>query len=381
MKIIKSKILRNVVRVFLIAIFIVVAFLLILFIGGWYSQTHTSTNAFTTKHGTVIEGSIAKFERLDIGGVTQSILIRGKNIKNPVLLYLHGGPGSGIIGQAKANADLEEHFTVVYWDQYGASKSYTPFLNLQHLTIEQFINDGHELTQYLKQKLSKDKITLLGHSWGSILSMHLAYKYPDDYDALINVGQVVNFRNNFKGAYEYAHSKAKENNNLEAIQELEAVHGFWDLENPAELLSQLSVSSKWLIQFGGYYHEKSDLSGWYDSPFNTEFTIFDGVPWLLGQSTSVSIMFPELFEKVALDIQITELQIPYYLLMGKSDYNTPWYMAEEYFNKLQTPQKELYWFYQSGHEPMEEEPEKFNNTLISLRDVIQNPKEVFVLEK
>ena len=375
---IKSKLLRVIVRILLTIFIFIIVLTSIIFVGGWYSQVNTNTKPFVNKQGSIVEKSIASYERIEIGGVTQSILIRGKNIDNPVLLFLHGGPGSGIIGQAKANAILEEHFTVVYWDQYGASKSYSPFLKSSHLTINQFIKDGHELTQYIKNKLSKKKIILLGHSWGSILGMHLAYKYPNDYIAFIGVGQVVNFKENFKGSYEFSLSKAKEARNDRAITELEGIYGFWNITEPRELLSQLSISSKWMIHYGGYYHRASDLNNWYKNPFNDEFTVFDAVPWLLGQSTSVTIMFPELFAQVALESQVPKLEIPYFLLMGKSDYNTPWYFAENYFNKLEAPFKKLYWFYESGHEPMAEEPEKFNQTIIDLFKLIQNTNKLLI---
>jgi proline iminopeptidase len=370
LKRIKSKLLRVIILIFATILSLIIAFMLLAFIGGWISQRNTYTKPFLNKNGSILEGSIAEYKRLKIGGVNQAILIRGRNVDNPVLLFIHGGPGSGIIGQTKANAILEDYYTVVYWDQYGASKSYTPFMKDSHLTIEQFIRDGHELTQYIKKKLSKDKIVIIGHSWGSILGTYLAYQNPNDYLAFIGMGQVVNFKENEKGVFVYALNQAKNTNNSIAIEELNSINGFWNLSNK-EVFYSAAIAHKWSVYYGGYFYGKNDLKSWYKDPFNDEFTISDAIPWLLGQSISAYKLFPELFHTVDLTSQVPDLKIPYYLLQGKSDYITPWYLSEKYFNQLNAPKKTLIWFDKSGHEPLAEEPEKFNQIMIDLRKSIE----------
>ena len=133
------------------------------------------------------------FEPISINGTKQWVLIRGNDESKPVLLYLHGGPGQSLIPFAyKATNKLVNDFIVVYWDQRGTGLSYDESIPDETMTIDQFIEDTRSVTEYLKRKFNKDKIYLLGHSWGTVLGTLVIQKYPDDYYAYIGVGQVVN---------------------------------------------------------------------------------------------------------------------------------------------------------------------------------------------
>lgn len=89
------------------------------------------------------------------------------------------------------NADLEKDFLVVHWNQRGAGKSNPGDFDESTMTFQQFLEDGHELTEVLKERFDKQKIYLLGHSWGAQVGIKLAQAYPEDYYAYISVGQVV----------------------------------------------------------------------------------------------------------------------------------------------------------------------------------------------
>lgn len=106
-----------------------------------------------------IKNGIAELRTLKIGSVQQTILIRGENIENPIILYLHGGPGSTeMIPFRLAHKNLEKYFTIVSWEQRGTGKSYTSKLDSANMTVDQFISDTHELTKYLQQEFCKEKI-------------------------------------------------------------------------------------------------------------------------------------------------------------------------------------------------------------------------------
>jgi pimeloyl-ACP methyl ester carboxylesterase len=118
--------------------------------------------------------------------------MRGDDISSPVLLWLHGGPGAAQMPVARSfNADPEKDFLVVHWDQHGAGKSNPGDFDESTMTFQQFLEDGHELTEVLKERFDKQKIYLLGHSWGTQVGIKLAQAYPEDYYAYISVGQVV----------------------------------------------------------------------------------------------------------------------------------------------------------------------------------------------
>jgi pimeloyl-ACP methyl ester carboxylesterase len=151
-----------------------------------------STPSIRNPQGFLTEASIAFLEKIEIGDMEQWILIRGEDISNPILLWLHGGPGASQMPVAHSfNADLEKDFLVVHWDQRGAGKSNPRGFDESTMTFQQFIDDGHELTEYLIERFDKEKIYLLGHSWGTQVGIKLAQAYPQDYFAYIGVGQVV----------------------------------------------------------------------------------------------------------------------------------------------------------------------------------------------
>ena len=138
---------------------------------------------------------INRLEAVELGGVKQWISIRGKNPNAPLLLFLHGGPGSANIAKLRIQTpELEKHFIVVQWDQRGAGKSFSPFANAAALTREQYVSDAHELVGWLKQRFGVEKIYLMGFSWGTVLGLTLASQYPDDFAAFIIVSEVVDYQ-------------------------------------------------------------------------------------------------------------------------------------------------------------------------------------------
>jgi pimeloyl-ACP methyl ester carboxylesterase len=152
---------------------------------------HGFTPPITDAQGRVIPGSIASLEKIQLGGVEQWILIRGDDTTKPILLFLHGGPGtSQMVVERPCPGELEKNFVVAEWDQRGAGKSYSAIVPNVEMNIRQFISDTHELTELLCQRFQQKKIYLIGHSWGTIVGIMTAQKYPDSYYAYIVIGQV-----------------------------------------------------------------------------------------------------------------------------------------------------------------------------------------------
>ncbi|HET6463075.1 MAG TPA: alpha/beta hydrolase, partial [Candidatus Krumholzibacteria bacterium] len=73
----------------------------------------------------VAPGGIDELKTVEIGGIQQWISVRGDNPSNPILLFVHGGPGSPMMPLAWTfQRPWEEFFTVVQWDQRGAGKTF-----------------------------------------------------------------------------------------------------------------------------------------------------------------------------------------------------------------------------------------------------------------
>jgi len=139
------------------------------------------------------ENSISELIELELNGRKQWISLRGWDKNNPVLLFLAGGPGGTQMAAVRHELmELEKHFVVVNWDQPGSGKSYYAD-KIKNITLETYIEDGYVLTKYLKDRFSKDKIYLIGESWGSALGIFLAHKYPQSYHAFIGTGQMIDF--------------------------------------------------------------------------------------------------------------------------------------------------------------------------------------------
>ncbi len=305
--------------------------------------------------------SIASLERITIGGIDQQILIRSHNIENPILLFLHGGPGVPEMPLAYiCQRNLERDFLIVNWDQRGAGKSYSKDIPEESFTIEQFISDAHELIIHLLEKFDKKKLFLLGHSWGSVLGILIAQRYPELIHAYVGMGQVVDASRGEDISYKYALDAAKKAGNRKVADKLLNIKPPYQ-NNVKDLLFQ----RKWLTKYGGaIYGEKSQwwiYKKFFSSP---EYSFIDIIKLIKGALHSVKAMWEEICEINFLE-QIPELKVPVYFFEGKNDFQVPCELAEEYYLKIKAPKKELVWFNNSGHSPNIEEPSKFETEMIS----------------
>ena len=188
------------------------------------------------------DGGINKSMYIDVNGTRQWINIYGKDMDNPVLLYLHGGPGS-------ATSDIDYAFTrkwsdvytVVTWDQRNCGKSYDAGQNDTVLTRELFMADGKEVTEFLLNYLSKDKITILGHSWGSIYGANLVLEYPEYYECFIGTGQLVDYLEN-EEAFIEGKAFAVSEGILVGISSGAALHGAIELAKRPENRGKMIVA-------------------------------------------------------------------------------------------------------------------------------------------
>jgi len=146
------------------------------------------------ENGEKLPNSIAEIISTDIGEHEQALMIRGRNVNNPVILFLAGGPGGTEIGSMRNDVSLEEQFVVVTWEQRGVGKSYAALDPVETLTLDQMVSDTLEVTNYLRERFGKEKIYLVGNSWGTILGVLAVREDPDLFHAFIGAGQMVSVR-------------------------------------------------------------------------------------------------------------------------------------------------------------------------------------------
>jgi pimeloyl-ACP methyl ester carboxylesterase len=118
------------------------------------------TLPFLGRDGEVVPGSIAEASYVQLGGPWQWVMIRGEDLANPLLVVLHGGPGfSDTTFLRYHTPELEKSFTVVYWDQRGAGRSYHPSIPRSSMTVAQLIADLDELVGLVRRRFGKSQVS------------------------------------------------------------------------------------------------------------------------------------------------------------------------------------------------------------------------------
>jgi pimeloyl-ACP methyl ester carboxylesterase len=312
-----------------------------------------------------VSQSIASLEKVNLGGQEQWILLRGMDITKPVILFLHGGPGTAnMCLLRKYTAELEKHFIVVTWDQRGAGKSYQAINPHSAMTIDRFVLDTGELTQLLCHRFDRQKIFLVGHSWGSLIGILSIQKYPDSYHAYIGTGQIVNMQENEQISYDWTlaqATKAKDNRSIRTLTEMGTPPYTGDGQK------KLMTQRRLLGKYGGELYDSSQ--GAFPLVFSslisaTEYTLLDKVNFFKGIFGSNHLLWPELLT-INLKKQELSFKVPVYFALGRYDYEAPSIIAEQYFQIIEAPKKEIIWFENSAHFANAEENEKFDDLLIN----------------
>ena len=301
---------------------------------------------------------------VQINGITQWLSIRGRDRRNPILLFLHGGPGSPTMPAAWTfQSPWEDYFTVVQWDQRGTGKTYAsndPKALAPTMTIEQMTSDAEEVIRFLQTRYHKREIFLLGHSWGSVLGINLAQRHPEWFYAYLGVGQMINMQKNEVEGYRFALDQAREHHNDEAVKQLTALAPY-----PGKLtFDRIGVQRKWLMFYGGLTWGRTsfayDANTWTLSP---DYTDKDLSEVNNGSLFSVTQLLTPL-ENVDFD-SITHFRCPIVLFEGRRDYDVSHDLAAQWFSHVTAPRKKLIWFDNSAHMVMQEEPGRFLYHLVT----------------
>ncbi len=326
------------------------------------SQVYVTTPPITNAQGEVIPGSIATLEKVKLGDSEQWVSIRGRDANNPVLLFLAGGPGGSQLTTARhALSELEDHFVVVNWEQPGAGKSFDA-VDRSTLTPERYISDGHELVLHLRERFGKERIYVLGESWGSALGLMLAQRHPDLFHAFIGAAQMVDFLETDLICYDFALNWAQERGNTEKVAALQA-------QGPPPYYGD-GVAWKqvtYLKDTYAYMNQNPEINTNFNTPrdlASPEYGLLDKVNWARGPLDTLGVVYPQLWDIDFRD-QAPRLDVPVYFLTGRHDVNAPPALIEEYYALLNAPHKELIWFERSGHSPWVSESDKFVDVMVN----------------
>ena len=293
-----------------------------------------------------------------IGGINQWITIRGQNRDNPVVLFLHGGPGTptNLLDFSMAPA-WTPSFILVQWDQRGAGKTFASGgTSATDMTIDRMAQDGIELAQFLRGHLHRDKIIIVGHSWGTILGVHMAKTRPDLFFAYVGAGQVVNAQENETLNYTRVLDKAKALGDTVAIAELEASG-----PPPYPVMKALTTQRIWAQAFehADAYVATEQASSLYAPGYSLLdlYHAIQSIRFTLDTFIGASMSGPAM--KVDLNALGPDFAIPMFVFAGPDDYITSPALAKAYVDTLNAPQKEFVMLPAGGHFTVFMHPDSF----------------------
>ena len=307
-------------------------------------------------------------EYVFLGGIEQYLYHRGEDRSNPVLLFLHSGPGRpGRALLERYQTGWEHRVTVVHWDQRGTGRTYRHSPDpLWEASLERMVEDCDEVVSYLKRKYHTDRILLLGHGWGSLLATAYLKRYPKEVEAYIGVGQILCPREQEYQRFSETMEAALEAGCHRDIARLRAAEPY-----PGSFEHfQKHVDTVRRIQ--KRYERGPRGACPLDSPF---YTLGD---WLCtlrpGARQTKRRLLEELYEFNLSDLGTT-YQVPFFLIHGQEDRQSDWNAASAYLDQVEAPLRDFYPMIGAGCQPMLDRPENFRCALFSILDRLEELQE------
>jgi pimeloyl-ACP methyl ester carboxylesterase len=303
---------------------------------------------------------VEEMRQVELGGVPQWISVRGRDTRNPILLFIHGGPASTEMPTSWLyQSAWEDFFTVVQWDQRGAGKTAATTDNravMPTVTVERMTQDGEELVAWLRAHYGKRKVIVMAHSWGTVIGMNLAIRHPDWLHAYVGMGQIIDWQSQERAGYAFALREAAREHNAQALADLKSIAPYPPPNRPATF-DEIVKQRTWVIHYGGLTAHRQDFD--YDEnarKLAPEYTDRDLSPPGFQDGEALVRLLPELS---AIDFTtVTKLDTPVFIFAGRRDYETPSEVAAAWYAKVKAPRKGFFWFDQSAHMMQLEQPGK-----------------------
>jgi proline iminopeptidase len=316
--------------------------------------------------------SVDVSRRIKVGGAELYVEIRGPNRSAPLLLWLHGGPGGPERPLFRYfNSGLERHFLVAYLDQRGAGRSFDRAADATRLTVAQHLEDLDVVIDDLRQAYAKEKIYLVGHSWGTVLGLLHAKAHPKTVAALISVAPVVSFSEQQHREYAFDLAEAKRRGESDTVAELRKLG-----VPPYEAVDKVAALERITTRYGGVDFE----------PRNRTAIVIHGVllglatPWEIprfieGLHVTQRAMHAELLG-VDMRKEVSAIDVPLFFFLGRHDRHVDADLAADYFEELRAPKKVLQWFERSAHNVPFDEPRLFNERVMQAIQSIEQDRRI-----
>lgn len=294
---------------------------------------------------------------VQVNGIEHWVTIKGESTK-PVILFLHGGPGSPISPYTdNLFKDFENDFIIVQWDQRGTGKTFgkyapeelTPqYLKENTLTVDLMATDGIGLSEYLIKHLGKKKVILFGTSWGSALGVKMATKRPDLFYAYVGHSQIVNPTIDLD-FYNKVYKTAEDKNDKVALETLNIIGKppYDRAKKTGQLLrilkkyeaeNSIPAPKSWFVVSPAYDNERDNQNRSDGDDYS--FVNYTG-------DTKLGV--PSMSATINLIKDNLDFEIPIYLIQGNEDILTPKEKTKNYFDKIKAPEKKYYLLPKTAH--------------------------------
>jgi proline iminopeptidase len=322
---------------------------------AWRQARVARVLAIGSPNGIVEEGFVR------IGGIEQWVSIRGEDLANPVIVVAHGGPGSGLSPLiADTTRAWEAHFTVVHWDQRGAGRTFSRAKTGQgEISLARVAEDGLEVTAHALKRTGQAKAIVLGGSWGSMVAVIMARRRPELFHALVGAGQVVDSSRNEAVGYAALLERVR------AAGDARSEAALVELGPPPWTLQQTMVERRILI---GRYPPANErgmqskvLMGLLSAP---GFSLRQALDWFEAADFSAAA-FGEALLSYSDGPPYAPLAVPFVVIQGAEDIQTPTSLAAEYVEAIEAPAKRFVSLSGGGHMAMVAMPEAFLRALMA----------------
>lgn len=280
-----------------------------------------------------------------VNDTEQFITIRGDDRRNPVVLFLAGGPGNSLVPLAPVFRNWEQHYTLVQWDQRGVAKTVerNGLAGQGRLSIDQAVEDGIALTRFLRKHLATEKVIILGHSWGTMLGMRMIKAEPALFAAYVGTGQVVDKAEKETFIHDALMRKLQAAGDDEAIKELTGV-GPPPYKSQQDLLVQRRVSLKYDTL------EERELEGKMTPIvlFAPNYSLCD-IYYLAGYGDFAAVQMYEEIKRYDVRDLGTDFEVPIFVFNGDRDTITPSELVLPWFETLRAPKKAFVSLAGGGH--------------------------------
>ena len=319
-----------------------------------------TTAAIPSTAGPGQAGGVAELTRVPVGGHDLSVMIRGDDVTNPVLLFLAGGPGGSELGAMRRHGQaLERDFVVATLDQRGTGRSYDQIEPMSTMTLPSAVDDVDGVTGYLQQRFGAEKIYLVGQSWGTILGVRAVQSHPERYAAFVGVGQMVSPSQTDRIFYDDTLAWARATGRTALADQLQA-------NGPPPYADLLDYPTVLGYEQDVYPYDHSvNAEGAGQMLENLpveEYGVLDTVNLARGLLDTFSVLYPQL-QDVDFRTDATRLDVPVYLVEGRYEPRGRADLARQWFDALEAPSKQWVEFATSGHRPLFEQPELFHQVM------------------